>query len=236
VRAARVCLGVALALLIGAIGSRRMDAHDRLSNVTWDRDIQPIVEARCLTCHATGQTAPALASYESARPWARAIRHQVLTRRMPVWRAARGYGEFANDPSLSPFEISLIVAWVDGGAPKAPATRGGVTAAPRSAIISPPTPLPVERGHDQTFACDGRGAPLTGVLLSLRPRLDAGGSIHVVVLRPDGARDVIGWFRDVEPGDPTIYSLRTPLTLPAGSRIAAEVSGSASCALTASLR
>ena len=44
------------------------------------------------------------------------MREEVLARRMPKWHAARGYGAFANDPSLSAFDISLIVAWADGGA------------------------------------------------------------------------------------------------------------------------
>ena len=59
-----------------------------------------------------------LATYEDARPWARAIKEEVMTRRMPKWHAVRGYGDFSNDPSLSPFEIALIAAWADGGAPR----------------------------------------------------------------------------------------------------------------------
>ena len=59
-----------------------------------------------------------LATYEEARPWARAIKEEVLTRRMPIWHAVRGYGDFSNDPSLSAFDIALVSAWVDGGAPK----------------------------------------------------------------------------------------------------------------------
>ena len=59
-----------------------------------------------------------LATYEDARPWARAIKEEVMTRRMPKWQAVRGYGDFSNDPSLSAFDIALVVAWADGGAPK----------------------------------------------------------------------------------------------------------------------
>jgi mono/diheme cytochrome c family protein len=94
-------------------------AHDPITTkVTWDREIQPIVQARCVSCHSPGGRAPmSLTTYAEARPWARAIREEVLTRRMPIWHVARGYGDFTNDPSLSPFEIALIVAWVDGGSP-----------------------------------------------------------------------------------------------------------------------
>jgi hypothetical protein len=59
-----------------------------------------------------------LTTYEEVRPWARAIKAQVLTRRMPVWHAARGYGAFTNDPTLTPIEIAMLVAWVDGGLPR----------------------------------------------------------------------------------------------------------------------
>jgi hypothetical protein len=72
-----------------------------------------------------------LTTYDDVRPWARAIKEQVLTRRMPKWSAAHGYGAFANDPSLSSGEMETIASWVDGGQPK------GVGAA-RSAPPRPP--------------------------------------------------------------------------------------------------
>src|SRR5918999_1436471 len=95
-------------------------AHDPITTkVTWSGEIARIVEARCVGCHAPDGRAPmALTTWEEARPWAKAIKEEVLTRRMPKWHAARGYGDFSNDPSLSPFEIALIAAWADGGAPK----------------------------------------------------------------------------------------------------------------------
>ena len=60
----------------------------------------------------------ALTTYEEVRPWARAIKEQTLTRRMPTWHAARGFGAFKNDPSLTPIEIAMIVSWVNGGLPE----------------------------------------------------------------------------------------------------------------------
>src|SRR4030095_9758054 len=94
------------------------EAHDRITTrVTWTREIAPIFKARCEGCHRSDSAIP-LRTYQEARPWAAAIKKEVLARRMPKWAAARGYGDFANDPSLSPFEIALITAWVDGGAPE----------------------------------------------------------------------------------------------------------------------
>ena len=114
-------------------------AHDRITTrVTWDREIAPIFEARCVECHRSGgrSTIP-LTNYQQARPWAVAIKEEVLTRRMPKWSAARGYGDFANDPSLSPFEIALIAAWVDGGAPE---TEKNKPNRRRPPMPSPPPP------------------------------------------------------------------------------------------------
>jgi hypothetical protein len=59
-----------------------------------------------------------LTTYAEARPWAKAIKEEVIERRMPPWQAVPGYGEFANDPSLSGRDLDLITAWVEGGAPK----------------------------------------------------------------------------------------------------------------------
>jgi hypothetical protein len=59
-----------------------------------------------------------LATYEDARPWAKAIKEEILEKRMPPWRPVKGYGEFRNAPSLTQREVDLIVNWVEGGAPR----------------------------------------------------------------------------------------------------------------------
>lgn len=58
-----------------------------------------------------------LVTYEQSRPYARAIRDAVLRHTMPPWFARSGPGEFANDPRLTPGEISTLRRWADGGAP-----------------------------------------------------------------------------------------------------------------------
>ena len=57
-----------------------------------------------------------LLTYREARPWAKAIRNAVASRKMPPWFADSRYGRFANDPSLSQAEIDTLVNWVNGGA------------------------------------------------------------------------------------------------------------------------
>src|SRR5213080_509181 len=84
---------------------------------TFSKDVMPILQERCQTCHRTGEIAPmSLMSFQEVRPWARAIREKVLARAMPPWHADPGIGEFSNDRRLSEREIQTIVRWVDAGA------------------------------------------------------------------------------------------------------------------------
>ena len=203
-------------------------AHERITTtVTWDREISAIVKARCVSCHRDGGRAPmSLATWADARPWARAIRHEVMTRRMPIWHAARGYGDFANDPSLSPFEIALVTAWVDGGAPRSFVPRGS----PAIRLPGPPeTPLTPAAGASGLSSAAVREVPVrcgdsqapTGRLLGLRPDLAEHASVRVTARLPNGRVESLGWFRDFAKDFATTYWLRTPLTLPPGSRITA---------------
>src|SRR5262249_35451226 len=86
---------------------------------TFSKDVMPILQARCQMCHRPGEIGPMpLMTYEDARPWARAIRENVIKRTMPPWHADPNYGHFANDRRLSDAEIQTIVRWVDAGAPE----------------------------------------------------------------------------------------------------------------------
>jgi len=86
-------------------------------NITFDKDVLPILQKNCQVCHRPGEIGPAsFLSYESTRPWAKAIKTAVLAGKMPPWFADPKYGHFANDRRLTEAEIRTIAAWVDGGA------------------------------------------------------------------------------------------------------------------------
>src|SRR5689334_22859682 len=83
---------------------------------TFNKDVLPILQRNCQSCHRPGQIAPMpLLTYENARPWARAIREKVVSRQMPPWNADPTVNKFSNDSSLKQSEIDLIAAWVDQG-------------------------------------------------------------------------------------------------------------------------
>ena len=87
--------------------------------VTFNKDVLPILERNCQTCHRPGNIAPmSFLSYETTRPWARAMKAAVITRKMPPWFADPQYGHFSNDRSLKQEEIDTIVQWADNGAPQ----------------------------------------------------------------------------------------------------------------------
>ena len=94
-------------------------------DVTFTKDIAPILQRSCLHCHHADGVAPmSLVSYEDARPWARAIKMRtgLRTQRgaMPPWFVEKDIGiqKFKGDPSLSDEEIATIAKWTDNGAPR----------------------------------------------------------------------------------------------------------------------
>ncbi len=96
--------------------------------VTFTRDVLPILQRACQQCHRPGSVAPmSLLTYEEVRPWARAIRDKTAQREMPPWYIERNVGvrAFKEDASLTDDEIATIGAWVDAGA-----SRGNPADAP----------------------------------------------------------------------------------------------------------
>ena len=106
-----------LALCLGA-GTLAVAATTPPS-VTFYKDVLPVLQKNCQTCHRPGEAAPfPLLTYAQARPWAGSMRLMVKQKQMPPWFADPGFGHFSNDRSLTPQEISTIVAWVNAGSPE----------------------------------------------------------------------------------------------------------------------
>jgi hypothetical protein len=85
--------------------------------VTFYKDVLPVLQKNCQNCHRPGEAAPmSFMSYESTRPWAKAMKAAVLTRKMPPWYADPHYGKFANDRTMAQADANTLVAWVDSGA------------------------------------------------------------------------------------------------------------------------
>ena len=100
-------------------------AQQATDEVTFSRDIAPILQRSCQKCHRPDSLAPmSLISDDEVRPWARAMKLRTGLRNkpgvMPPWYIERGVGvqHFKDDPSLSEEEIERIARWADNGAPE----------------------------------------------------------------------------------------------------------------------
>lgn len=90
------------------------------TDVTYARDVAPILQENCVKCHRPGSVAPmALETYQDVRKYASRIKYRVVRRQMPPWPVDRTVGvtAFKNDPSLTDAEIRTIADWVDAGTP-----------------------------------------------------------------------------------------------------------------------
>lgn len=92
-------------------------APENASLVTFNKDVVPILESNCQTCHRPGGIAPmSLMTYEAVRPWAKSIKTKVLSKQMPPWFANPGSAPLRNAPQLTEADIKTLVAWADTGA------------------------------------------------------------------------------------------------------------------------
>jgi len=88
--------------------------------VTYAKDVAPIIQNNCMVCHRPGGIGPMdLLTYEDARRYSRRIREQVANRLMPPYYYDNDIGiqELEHDWRLSQADIDKVVAWVDQGAP-----------------------------------------------------------------------------------------------------------------------
>ncbi len=126
----RRTLLVVTAVVVGGmwfLASRSAYPHDPITTtVLFNREVVRIFERKCVQCHATNTLSMPLTNYREARPWAQAIKEEVLERRMPPWPAVSGYGRFSNENSLTTREVEYLVSWIDGGVPPG-AGPGSVT-------------------------------------------------------------------------------------------------------------
>ena len=193
------------------------------AEVTFHRDVLPVLQTKCQGCHRPGEVAPmSFLTYASTRPWAKAIRAAVTSKAMPPWFAGAGTEKFSNDPSLTPQELEILTRWADEGAPE-----GNRADAPPPvqfvdgwSIGVPDVVIPMPKAYS---------VPANGVVeyqhivvptgftedrwvkaVEIRPGNRS--VVHHVIafVRPPGSR----WLREAKPGEPVTDRDRTIRALP----------------------
>ena len=92
-------------------------AHDAIS---YTKDIAPILEQNCVSCHRDGAIAPwSMSSHAMVKGWSPMMREVVMTRRMPPGQIDNHVGKPLKDVAgLSVEEQQKLIQWIDQGAPK----------------------------------------------------------------------------------------------------------------------
>ena len=102
----------AIALQTSAAGASAQD-------ITFTKDIAPIVFKSCVSCHRKGGPAPfALTTYDEVRRRATQIATVTRSRFMPPWKVEPGVGHFVGQDPLTRDEIARLEKWAVAGAPQ----------------------------------------------------------------------------------------------------------------------
>jgi hypothetical protein len=185
---------------------------------TFSRDVLPILQQRCQSCHRPGEIAPMpLVTYQQTRSLAEAIRQAVTARKMPPWFADACCGHFSDDPSLSARQIATISAWAEGGAaagnphdapPPPHWVEGWNIARPDLVLRMPkPVPIPAHGAVEYTYEIVSTGFTQDRWVQMSEVRPSARNHVHhaVVYIRPPHSQ----WLQGAPVGVPFTASTLT---------------------------
>jgi hypothetical protein len=217
-----------LLLLTLALCAGSAQAHEVITTkITWSKEISRLMYNRCAGCHREGGKAPmSLMTYDDVRPWAKAIKEEVLERRMPPGSAVKGFGEIVNDHSLTQDEVTTIAEWVEGGAPE-----GNKLHLPKTPNI-PEWKEPARPAGTSSVTVAGK-LKLTQAanVVAIRPvALPDKAEFQVIATRPDGSVEPLLWMKRFDKPFARTYQYREPVVLPAGTVV--EVMGPSQATLS----
>ncbi len=97
----------------------RIERRPPRGDVTYSRQVAPILQNHCVRCHRAGEIAPfTLTSYQDVLGWTGTIREVLDESRMPPWHADPRHGKFSNDRRLPDAKKRLVLEWIENGAPE----------------------------------------------------------------------------------------------------------------------
>jgi hypothetical protein len=181
--------------------------------LTYHKDVEPILLDKCQGCHRPGEIAPmSFVTYKDLRPWAKAVKAAVATRKMPPWFANKQHGHFANDWSLTDAQIEIITQWVDAGVPEgdpkdAPKPRkwvDGWSIAKPDLVLEVPEafPIPAKGKIDYQYVVmpSGLTEDTWIQMAEIRPTFRPAVHHVVVFVREKGS----SWLKEAKPGVPYV--------------------------------
>ena len=207
-----------------------ISAHDIITTkITYSKEISRLIYKRCVSCHTHSDGEFSLMTYEAARPWAKSIKEEVDTRRMPPWQAIKGFADFKDDRGLTQEEIELIDDWVEGGAPE-----GNPKYLPEPKKIEAWLDPAVPKNSSEIVINAQSKLESPARVVAIRAKdLKKGASVQVIAARPDGTIEPLVWIYDYNPDFSRTYYYTSPVNLPAGTEIQMSPADAGSFALFA---
>jgi hypothetical protein len=215
---------------------------DQAPQVSYTKEVAPLLEQKCVHCHSPGNIGPfVMSNYKKVRGWSEMIREVVLAKRMPPWHADPHFGVFSNDRSLTPDETKTLLRWIDQDCPRGegadslekerPASTQWVLGQPDIVVPLPKTQdVPANGVLPYRYVDSDWEMPQDAWLRAAVVRPDNRRVVHHVIVRvryPDDARDkpeeeVL--FTSWAPGNTTPeFPAGTGKFLPKGSRFNFEL-------------
>ena len=158
--------------------------------VSYAKQVAPILQAHCVTCHSAGNIGPfAYSSHAVAKKKSRMMEEVLLAQRMPPWHADPAFGKFQHVRSLDTIETQTLITWAAQGAPR------GEGDDPLAANVPPPPPAwPLGPPDFVAKFPKPEQIPATGVLEYRHIRVAAPNTedawLGGITIRP-GARQVV---------------------------------------------
>jgi thiol-disulfide isomerase/thioredoxin len=135
----------------------------QFANISYAKDIAPIIQTKCAGCHEPGGIGPMpLTSYDKVKGFAPMIREVIRTKRMPPWHVDPAIGHFQDDGGLTAQETRTLVHWIEGGAPRGT----GADPLTKVALQAPEWPL---GKPDEIIDVPAYTIPANGVVNYQRP-------------------------------------------------------------------
>jgi len=153
------------ALLLSALGvvaCAERGVGGEAEEVTFNKQIAPIVFAKCAGCHRPGEVAPfTLHTYADVSKRADLIAEVTAERQMPPWKAEPGAGHFKGERRLTDEEIALIQRWAETGAvegdpadlPPVPKFTAGWQLGEPDLVLTMPEPYTLAASGDDEYRC-----------------------------------------------------------------------------------
>jgi regulator of sirC expression with transglutaminase-like and TPR domain len=145
-------------------------ASAEAQEVTFTKDVAPIVFNSCVSCHRSGGPAPfALTTYDEVRRRATQIAEVTKSRFMPPWKVEPGVGHFVGQDPLTGEQIAKLGAWAAAGAPQGqpaalpplPRTPAGWLLGQPDLVVRPPRAYTLEAQPTDAFRIFAIRLPVT---------------------------------------------------------------------------